>query len=60
MPETRKIVCLVNSCIYYAHQTRESYHVLPYSVDFKVSREILNPLERRHLVNVVLFGIKDL
>ena len=25
---------LVNSCIYYARQTRENYQILPYSVDF--------------------------
>ena len=28
----------VNSCVYYAHQARKIYHVLPYSVDFKTPR----------------------
>ena len=30
---------LVNICIYYSRQTREIYQVLPFAVDFKVSRE---------------------
>ena len=35
---------LVNSCVYYAHQTHTIYQVLPYSVDFKAPRELWNPL----------------
>ena len=35
---------LVNSYIYYACQTCEMYQVLPYSLDFKAPRELLNPL----------------
>ena len=35
-----KIGCLVNSCFYYAHQTREIYQVLPYSVDFKAPGDL--------------------
>ena len=38
MPETRKIVCLVNNLVYYARQTHEIYQVLPYSVDFKAEQ----------------------
>ena len=36
----------VNSYVYYAHQTREIYQVLPYSVDFKALTEIWNPLSK--------------
>ena len=39
-------VCLVNICVYYARQTREIYHVLPYSVDFKVPRAFWNVLTK--------------
>ena len=35
--------CLVNICIYYAHQMCEIYRVLPYSVDFKAPMELWNP-----------------
>ena len=36
MPETcENWLSLVNSYIYYDHQSHEIYHVLPYSVDFK-------------------------
>ena len=28
-------ICPVNSCVYYAHQTRGIYQVLPYSEDSK-------------------------
>ena len=35
---------LVNSCIYYAHQTHEIYQALPYSADFKAPEELWNPL----------------
>ena len=63
MPETcENWLGLVNSCVYYAHQTREIYQVLPYSMDFKAPVELWNPpvKTRRYLVNVVLFAIKDL
>ena len=47
MPETCKIrLDVVNSCINYAHQTREIYQVQPYSVDFKTPREFWNPLSQ--------------
>ena len=35
---------LVNSCIYYAHQTHEINQVLSYSVDFKAPVELWDPL----------------
>ena len=35
---------LVSSCIYYAHQTCEIYQVVPYSVNFKATWELWNPL----------------
>ena len=37
---------LANSCVNYAHQTREMYQVLPSpsSVDFKTPGELWNPL----------------
>ena len=36
MPETwENRLGLVNSCIYYSHQTHEFHQLLPYSVDFK-------------------------
>ena len=45
MPETcENWPGLVNSVFYYAHQTREFYQVLPYSVDVKAPQEIWNPL----------------
>ena len=38
MPETcENWPSLVNSGIYFAHQTRDIYQVLPYSVDFKAA-----------------------
>ena len=37
---------LVNNCVYYAHQTREIYQVLPYSVDFKAPLELWNLLSK--------------
>ena len=43
MPETcENWPGLVNSCIYYAHQTHEIYQVLPSSVDFKAPMELWN------------------
>ena len=51
MPETgENWFGLINSCIYYAHQTREIYQALPYSSDFKA--------HRKYLVNLVLFWNK--
>ena len=49
-------LCLVNSCIYFAHWTCEIYQVLPCSVDFKA----LGSWVKQYLVDVVLFGIKAL
>ena len=44
MPETcENWLGLVNSCVYYAHQIREIYQALPYSLDFKAPRELWNP-----------------
>ena len=34
---------LVDSCVYYAFQTREIYQVLPYSMNFKAPGEFWNP-----------------
>ena len=51
---------LVNSCIYYARQTRDIYHVLPYSVDFKAPEELRNLLSKTVLRKYSLFGIKDM
>ena len=45
MPDTcENWLGLVNSCVYYAHQTHEIYQILPYSVDFKAREELWNPL----------------
>ena len=42
MPETRENwLNLVNSCVYYAHQTRGMYQVLLYSVDFQAPSELI-------------------
>ena len=41
---------LVNSYAYYDHHTREIYHVLPYSVDFKALRELWNPIIKDSLL----------
>ena len=47
MPGTRENwLCLLNSYVYYVHQTHEIYQVLPYSVDFKAPRELSNPLSQ--------------
>ena len=65
-PRPVKIGNLVNSCIYFAHQTHEIYQVLPYSVQFKAPgiSQIQGSFEihwvRQYLVNIDLFGIKDL
>ena len=60
MPKTcENWLGLVNSCIYYAHQTPEIYQVLPYSVDFKAPQSFEISWIRQYLVSVVLFEIKD-
>ena len=47
MPETcENWLGVVNNYIYYACQTSKIYQVLPYSVDFKVHRELWNPLNK--------------
>ena len=47
MPETcENWPSVINSSVYYAHQTHESYQVLPYSVDFKAPGELWNPLSK--------------
>ena len=52
MPETcENWFDLINSCIYYAHQTHEIYLVLPYSMDSKAPQKLLNPV-RKYLVNI--------
>ena len=51
---------LVNSFINDAHQTREIYQVLPYSVDFKTLQEFEIHWVRQYLVNLVLLRIKNL
>ena len=59
MPQTlENWLGLVKSCVYYARQTCDIYQVLPYSVAFKALVEI--HWIRQYLVDVVLFGIKDL
>ena len=59
MPETSKNwLGFVNLSVYYARQTRGTYQVLSYSVDFKSPFEI--HWVRQYLVNVVLFRLKDL
>ena len=35
---------LVNSCIYYVHQTHEIFELLPYLLDFKASWKFWNPV----------------
>ena len=41
MPKTcENWLGLVNSCVYYAHQTHDIYKVLTYSVDFKAPKEL--------------------
>ena len=53
MPETcENWFDLVNSCIYYARQTREIYLALPYSMDSKAPQKLWNPVIQ-YLVNIV-------
>ena len=58
MPETW--LSIVNSYIYYAHQSHEIYQVLPYSVDFKAPKEFELNWMGLYLVNVVLYRLRDL
>ena len=54
MPETcENWPGLVNSHIYYAHQTHEIYQVLPYSTDFKARGSFEIHWVRQYLVSVV-------
>ena len=47
MPQTcENWLGFVNSCVYYARQTREIYHVLPYPMDAKALRELWNLLNK--------------
>ena len=60
MPETcENWLGLVNSCVYYARQTREICQELPYSVDLKAPGSLEIHWVSQYVVNVVLFGIKD-
>ena len=56
----KKWLFLVNRCVCDARQTRGIYQVLPYSVDFKTPDGFVIHWVIQFLVNVVLFGIKDL
>ena len=61
MPQTcENWLDLANSCVYCACQTCEIYHVLPNSVDFKADGSFEIQWVRQYLVNVVIYGIKDL
>ena len=60
MPETcKKWLSLVNSCVYYAHQTHEIYQVLSYSVDLKAPVGLWNPLNETVLRKCSFIGNKD-
>ena len=51
---------VVNSCVYYAHQTREIYQVLSYSVDLKDPEELLNPQNKTVLSKCCSIKNKEL
>ena len=51
---------LVNICVYYARPTREIYQALYYVVNLKAPVSFEIHWVKQYLVNVVLFGIKDL
>ena len=54
MPETcENRIDPVNSCVYYARQTREIYQVLPYSVDLKAPMELWNPMSKAVLSSFI-------
>ena len=48
--------CRVNNCVYNAHQTREIYQVLPYSVWFKAPGPFEIHRVNKHLENVVIWN----
>ena len=50
---------LVNSCVYYVRQTHEIYQILFYWI-WKLPVSFAIHRVRQYLLNVVLFGIKDL
>ena len=61
MPETcENWLGLVLSCIYYAHQSRKIYKVLPYSVDYKAVGGFGIYWIRQYWMTVALVRIKDL
>ena len=63
MPETcENWLGHVNSRIYYAHQTHESYQELPYSVDFKAPREtwIVRGAQNHHRHFLVVASLSGL
>ena len=51
---------LVNICVYCARPTRKIYQALHYVVDLKAPVSFEIHWVKQYLVNVVLFGIKDL
>ena len=55
-------LCIVQSSVYYTCQTREINQVVHYySVDFKVPKELWNPLSKSVLSNSnFVYSIKDL
>ena len=61
MPETcENWFGLVNSCIYYARQTRDLHQVLLYSADFKAAGCFEINCVRQYLINVVSYEMKNL
>ena len=59
MPETcENWFGLLYNDIYYTHQTREIYQVLPYLVDFKAPGELWNPLSKTALSKCSFIWIK--
>ena len=58
MPETcENWLGLVNSCVYYACQTCEIYHVLPYSVDFKAPGDTYFTILMAFMVNLTVSNV---
>ena len=60
MCETGEKCFMVNSCIFYARQTRKIYQVLLYPVDLKTLGELWVQLTRATIMKCSFFGIKDL
>ena len=57
MPETcDTLLGLVYNCVHYARDTYGIDKVLAYSVDFKASSELWNPLSTT-VLSVILFGM---